>query len=312
MSLGQESEKMIASPQIQASHQWETPDGLKPLLVLGMGRGGTTLLMQLLSTSSHIAYDRIYPFEVRYLTYLLRWSLLLGQQWQPGSGWDWIANFNPPDERIGPFPYVNAQLWDGRELWPKCFGAAWKAFSQVAVARMQANGKTAVPLIYYAEKIPFWVPAYLRQVIPYSLILLVRDPRDVFLSITAFDKKRGFSGFSRRADDDDWTFARRFVKLCRERFKTMREEEAAASSIVLKYERLAVDLAGEAQRLSQWLGVRLDAGWVENQVSNFAHHVTTNSPRESVERWRRELPAGLNKFFLKELGGELRHFGYES
>jgi hypothetical protein len=131
------------------------------------------------------------------------------------------------------------------------------------------------------------------------------------LSITAFDKRRGFSGFSRRADDDDWTFAKPFVKLCRARFKTMREEEAAPSSILLNYERLAVDLAVEAQRLSQWLGVRLNAGLVENQVSNFAHHMTTNSPRESVERWRRELPAGLNKFFLKELGGELRYFGHD-
>ena len=42
-----------------------------------------------------------------------------------------------------------------------------------------------------------------QQCFCHTLILLVRDPRDVFLSITAFDKKRGFSGFSRRADDDD-------------------------------------------------------------------------------------------------------------
>ena len=82
------------------------------------------------------------------------------------------------------------------------------------------------------------------------MILLVRDPRDVFLSMTAMDKKRGFPGFARRADDDDWTFARRFVKLCQQAFEVTRAEEANSCNILVKYERLALDLANESQRLS--------------------------------------------------------------
>ncbi len=275
-----------------------------------MGRSGTTLLMQLLSTSPQIAFDRVYPFEVRYLTYLLHWALLLGQKWQPGHGWDPVTNFNPPDERIGPFPYLNAEFWGDQELWRNCLETAWREFSKVAIAKTQANSKKQPSLLYYAEKIPFWVPSYLRRAMQYRVILLIRDPRDVFLSITAFDRKRGFSGFSRRAEDDDWTFAARFVKLCRERFTVMREQERTARSLLVKYERLVINIAAETQRLTQWLGVQLDAGWVERQILDFALHMTSKSPRESAGRWRRELPEKLNEFFLQELGEELGYFGY--
>jgi hypothetical protein len=285
-------------------------DRLKPVLVLGMGRSGTTLLMQLLGTSPRILFDRAYPFEVRYLTYLLRWVLLLGQKWQAGHGWDPAATFNPPDEKMGPFPYLEADFWGHQDLWRSCLETAWGEFSKFAMSRAGAARDGEGAIRYYAEKIPFWVPGYLRQVMPYRVILLVRDPRDVFLSITAFDRKRGFSGFSRRADDDDWTFAARFVKLCRERFAVMREEEKVARSLLVKYESLVIDLAAETQRLSQWLGVELNAGWVGKHVSSFAHHMTSESPHESAGRWRRELSRKLNEFFLRELEQELRYFGY--
>ena len=40
--------------------------------------------------------------------------------------------------------------------------------------------------------------------------------------------------------------------------------------------------------------------------------MTSNTVRESVERWRRELPTELNHFFLKKLRRDLQHFGYET
>jgi Txe/YoeB family toxin of Txe-Axe toxin-antitoxin module len=313
-SLGMRSTSrdMIASPQTQEPNKAETFDGLKPLLVLGGGRTGTTLLMQLLGTSPQIAFDRVYPFEVQYLTYLLRWAQMLGQEWEQGGHWNRAESAGPPNQWLGPFPYENARLWNGQEMWPGCFAAAWREFSRVAVARTAAKGGTDRVPLYFAEKIPHWVPGLLRQAIPCNIILLVRDPRDVFLSITAFDKKRGFSGFARRADDDDWTFAHRFVKLCQQAFKIIRAEEADPYNILVKYERLVLDSANESRRLSEHLGVRLDIGVVEKQVSQFAHHMTSNTARESVERWRRELPTELNEFFLKGLRKELRYFGYET
>lgn len=44
---------------------------LLPLLAAGSGRSGTTLMMQLLGTSSRIVSDDVYAFECSYLAYLL-------------------------------------------------------------------------------------------------------------------------------------------------------------------------------------------------------------------------------------------------
>jgi hypothetical protein len=180
---------------------------------------------------------------------------------------------------------------------------------------MRANGadEGELPILYYAEKALPWVSSLLLlHAIPYKSILLVRDPRDIFLSITAFDRKRGFPGFDRRATDDDWSFAKRFVDDCRVPFQIIRKEEANSENILLKYEVLALDLVNESRRLSQHLGVTFDVGIVEKQRSEFLHHMTSDTPRGSVERWRRELPPQFNEFFVSKLHEELRHFGYET
>src|SRR5208337_3624516 len=147
-------------------------DSLKPLLIQSIGRSGTTLLMQLVGTSPQILFDRVYPFEVRYLTYLLRWAQMLEQDWDQSSNWNPSANANlPPGQTLGPFPYKESQLWHGDELWPRCFRAAWREFSSIAIARGRANGGDEVLPLYYAEKTPRWVPTLLRRAIPYNSIL---------------------------------------------------------------------------------------------------------------------------------------------
>lgn len=289
---------------------------IEPLLILGEGRSGSTLLMQLLATSSQIAFDRIYPFEIRYLTYLLHWASLIGKPCQMEADWTPANVFDPSGARIGPLPYANTQLWDGQELWPRCFRAVWREFSNVTVAQMDVKIKKkrdfGAPVLYYAEKTPFWMPERLRLVMPYKAIILIRDPRDIFLSITAFNKKRGFSAFSRFDHEDDWAFARRFVKLYKQNSRIIRKEEAASHSLLIKYEQLALNLDEETRRLGQWLGVELNAGRVKKQIRHFAHHMTSSSPAQSVERWRHEMAPEMTEFFQKELRKELRHFGYDA
>lgn len=280
-------------------------DTLTPLLILGEGRSGTTLLMQLLGTSRRIAFDRFYPYEVRYLTYLLQWAWLLGLKREPDERWNPAMNAHPSGGPIGPFPYLDAQTWDWEGIWKSCFQHAWQLFSNVV------RGGTE-DAVYYAEKVATWSLEYLKQVVQYRTIVLVRDPRDIFLSITAFDKKRGFSGFDRFADDDDWMYARRVTNRYKELFPMIRDEATASHGFLIRYEDLALNLDAEAKRLSDWLGVKLDPEVVKAQVANFAHHMTSDNPQSSVARWRREMPAELNDFFVKEIHEELLHFGYEA
>lgn len=303
---------MTDSLSTYQENQTEPFTSLKPLLILGAGRNGSTLLMQLLGTSPQIVFDRVYPFEVRYLSYLLRWAQMLAQKFGGDGNWNAVANHAPPGQILGPLPYENAQLWNGDEMWPACFAAAWKEFSAVAVARMQGSMITETQPRYYAEKVAGWVPSYLQRAMTCNIILLVRDPRDMFLSVSAFDKKRGYAGFARLADDDDLTFAKRLIKLWQEGFNHGLEVEANPSNILVRYERLALDLQNESERLGRFLGVKFDAGIVEKQASEFAHHMTSNSARESVGRWRRELSPELNELFLNEVGKELQYYGYET
>ena len=285
-------------------------DSLKPLLIQSVGRSGTTLLMQLIGTSPQILFERVYPFEVRNLTYLVHWAKMLGQEWDPNGDWDPRTILIAPGQTLGPFPYNGTQFWHGEELWPRCFRAAWREFSSIAIAR--ARDCDGMSLLYYAEKAPPWVPSLLRGKIPYNSVLLVRDPRDIFLSISAFDRKRGFPGFNRRADDDDWSFAERFVEDCRQAFELIRGEESQPGSILVKYESLALNLENEFKRLEQLLGVRFDIEVVEKQRPEYIHHMTSNTAHESVERWQHELPAELNEFFVTKLYAELEHFGYKT
>ena len=290
---------------------------LKPLLVLGDGRSGTTLLMELLGTAPQIVFDRYYPYETRYLTYLMRWALLLKQKWQPSDEWNGNRSFELRNGLVGPLPFGNPQLWCYEDLWKNCFRSAWNEFSQCAADRLQLERPVSSSLftnpkrnLYYAEKSPFWLPGYLREVLPYRAILIVRDPRDVYLSITAFVKKRGLPGFTRLVDDDDWAFAQRFARSRKKLWEVMRQEEPSPNSLIVKYEDLALNLAREAKRISSWLGMELNPSAVAGEPAIWAHHATSENQVQSVARWQRELPAEFNEFFVRELHEEMQHFGY--
>jgi len=288
---------------------------LKPLLIVGDGRSGTTLLMELLGTAPQIVFDRTHPYETRYLTYLMKWALLLRQKYQPGDEWNPGRSFDIPGSLVGPLPYMNPTFWSYEDLWKNCFRSAWNEFSRGAAGRLERPIGSLLfnkprKTLYYAEKSPFWLPAYLRDVMPYRVILIVRDPRDVYLSITAFVKKHGVPGFARLVEDDDWTFARRFTMCRKTLWEVMRQEEASPNSLIVKYEDLVLNLNQEAMRIGSWLGMKLNAGAVESKPAMWAYHATSKNKAQSVARWQRELPAELNEFFVRGLHEEMQHFGY--
>jgi len=291
----------------------EPPIMLKPILVNSTGRSGTTLLMQLLGTSPSIVIERRYPYEVRYLSYFLHWSVTLTKPAHPNEVWNVDKNSKPPepDGFIGGFPYLTSRYWIGEELWSKFFRLAWQEFSKAAIFKTRENSKVQADPRYYAEKARLWVSEYLDQIdISYITILLVRDPRDVFLSINAFDEQRGFRGFNRTDEDTDWDYAQRFVQGWRNMHQ--QKQLTLPNNILVKYEDLVGNMDSEAERLGQWLDIKLNAAFVKEQETKFKHHMTSPSPEASIARWRSELSKDLNDFFVQELNEELRYFGYET
>lgn len=283
---------------------------LHPVLVSGGGRSGTTLLMLLLGTSPRIVFDRVHPYEHRYLTYLLRWAQLL----RPGRApkpWTQVAMVSRGDEMMGPLPWVDADLVGGEgDFWQQCFLGAWEELSARAAQAVTA-AHPGVEASHYAEKAPPWLTAELDGLLPCTVLLPVRDPRDVFLSVVSFVEKRGAPGFGMRPGERPEEFARRFVALQQRRLREAGRALQSGEATVVRYEDLVGDLPGEARRLSGLLGIPLDPAGVGAGEAHYRQHSTTGSPTESVGRWRHELSPEIRDLFSRELAGDLEPLGYE-
>jgi hypothetical protein len=286
---------------------------LHPILVVFGGRSGSTLLMQLLGTSPRIAFDRVAPFENRYLTYLVRWSQLLRVA-PPTDEWNQttLAALEEGTGPMGPIPLGDAPLLAGEgvpPLWPDALRAVWAVFSGRAGAFPPQAG---VAPTHYAEKTPPYVRDGLSAAgIDHHALYPVRDPRDIYLSIMGMGSRRGGSFWGFREDDTPEVFARRFSRSWRSRLQLVLGVEETERQTVVRYEEMALDLPGQAARLSRFLGVELDAGPVLERSGEFRGHMTSGSATASVARWKRDLSPEVADVFERNMGDLLAALGYE-
>ena len=139
-----------------------------------------------------------------------------------------------------------------------------------------------------------------------------RDPRDILQSMLGFNKKRGFLSFSVRHDESQSDFLERFIDDRKRRLRVLLEVVPhEASSAIVRYEEMVLDLPGVAARLSERLGVHLDAHDVRARQQDFSHHMSSQDPKASLARWKRELDEATRKRFADEMGAELEALGYE-
>lgn len=293
----------LAAQAASAGHQVSLPgvgahpDGLTPLLLsLINGRCGSTLTMQLLGTSEAISFDRQPPYENNYLGYLTRLAghIALPAGMTVGDGG---ALSRGEVEFAAALPFDTSV--DRPELSRRMLRGMWREFSDFR--RATEPGAR------------LWAEKYGRQAIPEVLpparvLMLVRDPRDMWCSIDAFDRRRGFYGFGRAADESRQTFLQRHLDSVQEYAK--RRCPANSSVLIVRYEDMVQDLTAQARRIGAWLGVQLSADAVQAQSAAFRDHMTSTDPAASVARWRTELPAADAALFSDQLLGELLSFGY--
>jgi hypothetical protein len=292
---------------------------LVPVVVMSRGRSGSTILMQLLATSPLVAFERVYPFERRYLTYMLRWALLLGESTDPTADWDGNTVMGRT-QPMRPMPFRNRPLMERAPSQPPLphvvFRCGWQAVSdrmREAGPRLldrQPNGGGGREPICYAEKAANWVPDELSAMgVEHRRIDLVRDPRDVFISILSFNEQRNSMRFGFTENDTPMTYARRLARSEAARFREIRQLRSNANHLVVRYEELIGNMDAEANRIGGFLDVELDPPAALAASQRYTEHVTSSSIEASINRWRTMDPQLLG-VFAEELGDAGAPFGY--
>jgi hypothetical protein len=203
---------------------------LIPVLIeLASGRSGSTLLMQLLGTSNEIAFDRAYPFEHRYLEHFLHLLTPLGESPDPKRDSSGVKLSRRPAGRFGSIPF-DPQIVECGALRDVAFGDMWFDFSEVVRAQQPVAR-------FYAEKLVGDFMLLTKSGLEFRLLQLVRDPRDTFTSIRAFDKRRGFYGFGRGKWQSEGKYLDAWIVYVRNYIvKFAHERKAGAKVIFIRHD----------------------------------------------------------------------------
>lgn len=281
---------------------------LKPILVLGSGRTGSTALMSLLGGSPRVAFDKRYPYESAYLSYFAQIASLMRRSNEAElEGWSRASLVAGASSVVGPIPFQTEGYFDRDRIARSSLAGMWRGFSDMVVENALGAGLAAPT--HFAEKAGYFTAELSAEELGALQIFLLRDPRDVMMSSKAFNAKRGTFRFGWRRDETDISYARRIAK----RFqKNLDAAVAVADSelnrIVLRYEELVLDPDGAARRLSAFLGVELR---IADRLPVSEGHATSDDPNASVGRWRHEMDDKVKSIFDKRLGDVLIKAGYE-
>jgi hypothetical protein len=275
---------------------------LEPILIRPMeGRTGSTLLMGLLGTSPEIVFDRVHPYENRYLTYLSRLVEHLADPVGAEERWDNGVLLEGDRHLIGSIPFTT-EIVRRVPLQRAVTRHLWAAFSE-SVPRPRGIER------YYAEKnLGPGLQLLTAAGIDCRVINLVRDPRDVVVSIRAFDAKRGTYGFGRVAGQSEQDYLRWIVDVMA---RNLSEMKTRPDAMWIRYEDLVADLSAVADRLASWLGVALTPEPAARRARDYGRHVTTPDAESSVGRWKAELPKSDVDYINCGLRGQMLELGYE-
>ena len=290
---------------------------LQPLIVSGPGRSGSTIFMQMLAAHHEIVAWPPFDEEPRVLTY---WIEVLRALARPDSfmrqvapagdlNGDWWLGRRDPRPRA--LSDAGVQSWLGGEAVGDI-----AAFAQSRVdalyARVAADaGKGAR---YFAEKLrndP--VPDLAWELYPAAReVVLVRDPRDVLVSVLASSRKRGErpppADPARWVDED---FGPRIAAVL-DSWQRRRDR-----ALLVRYEDLMTEPHATLAGVLEYAG--LDAGSdavsamlasSDRAVPGMEEHRTTASASASIGRWRRDLDPALAERCERAVGDAIAAFGY--
>jgi hypothetical protein len=256
--------------------------------ICSYGRSGSSVLMKLLN-SSGIAVVGEMPFEDRtsQIAFMAWMKPRFGTQpEQPGGHQVQEANFDGAD-------YYSSTPLDASSLL--ALETEYERFLRKNVSEDQ---------IGLAEK---FIGTELIQIMKIydetnliRPIFIARDPRDVFISVKEFNKKRGIGGFNDGANDelllsDICDFVIDQIKL-----------SSKMGAYLCFYEDFIMRRSQTIKNLMDYIGVKnlseglLNGIWASvDALEGARDHMTSSGPVQSVRRWRSEEYKGLSELFAK-------------
>lgn len=296
---------------------------LTPLLVTTLGRTGSTLLLTLLSLHPSIAAFRPVGYDSRPLAYALEAASALATlssrmrllDSTPDKE-DWWLAHDPLEVRaLDQLERPVRELVIGDPLEEMLQDAIVRA---ARFARDLAHADGHKEVRYAAEKCwPPHLPRVLGELCEdLREVFLVRDFRDVFVSVSAFNAKRGFATFGRQDVDSDEEFVKRLAADAEALVSAWHER--GERSLLVRYEDLIEDPGAVLERLFDYLGIEASSSTIGSIVDD-AHallegisreHRTSRDTSASSGRWRKDLPVELQEACTAAFAGPLGEFGY--
>ena len=271
---------------------------LKPILVRSPGgRSGTSLMMEMLSSSKDIAFDRRHPYEVRMLSYFYRLSNVMFSD--KFEGWSNDIVVRGDLNKVGRIPANTSLIEEPISFIEEHFHSSWEVFSRSAI---EAHKKVfGVLPRFYAEKVPHDILPRASAILDCRVVYLTRDPRGEFSSILSFNQKRGTDLFGWKVTDTIDTFLTRFINLRKAYFRMISKLEDDSGNLIVSYEDMILNSEGTCKKIGVFLNSEISTAVVEKNLEKNSIHMTSDSPSSSINKWKSHLGSDVIERINNEL-----------
>lgn len=292
---------------------------LTPLVLTANGRSGTTWLMGLLARHPQISVYNHYPFERTQAAYFVQMYRVLTQLPEAEEHRDFRRNVAEHPNLLTRNPFLSqsneAAAWYGKRYNPEIQNCTRQLCSDYYwhIARTTDKKRPRVFAEYILPGMNLTGTFY--ELWPTTIeILLVRDMRDVFCSIRAFNKKRGFDSFGREYYDSDEQYIDKVLARAADDMVDIWHQRRGRLMLI-RYEDLVADTRAGLTSLLEHIGLEHDNDVIDTMLEPDtirSAHVTSSAPAQSIEKWRRDLEPALQKQCNQLFRNYHDTFGYPS
>ncbi|HHG2224897.1 sulfotransferase domain-containing protein [Synechococcus sp. WH 5701] len=260
---------------------------LKIVPLVSYGRSGSTVFMKALKALGCMVHNGP-PYEDRtcQMAFLSHLASL--------GGLNSIVNSNVNiQDVIAKVPFFNSHLIaSGQQQLTDLFPHFLEYTKQLC---MQGESSLAEKFIGIdlLQSISGFIPR--NQLRP---ILLLRDPRDVFLSVKQFNHKRGFRTFNDTGDDE------MLYRIICAFSRQLQEVSSQLNSCLVHYEDLVENPSGVILSLCTFLELELSDSLINNTLTAIQprsvsdkQHMTSGSLSSTVKKWEAQLTPEFSRIF---------------